>query len=187
MLQMPTLPAGFIAPCLPTKAGTLPSGGLWLHEIKHDGFRVIARKDGDRVRLYSRPGNDLTYRFPTIVEALARLRSRPASSMARPSPATIMECRASTRRPENPPPANDYPPPIPARDYHPFAGVWRPRPSTCGWRGAFLASGRAVSLVPIQQESTQTADPTFAEAWYNLSDLLDEQGRSEAAIDCLRK
>ena len=30
------------------------------------------------------------------------------------------------------------------------------------------------------------ADPTFAEAWYNLSDLLDQQGRSEAAIDCLR-
>jgi bifunctional non-homologous end joining protein LigD len=71
-----TFPAGFIAPCLPTKAHTLPSGGLWLHEIKHDGFRVIARKDGDRVRLYSRPGNDLTYRFPLIVEALARLRSR---------------------------------------------------------------------------------------------------------------
>src|SRR5256885_3887686 len=75
MLQR-TLPAGFIAPCLPTKAETLPSGGLWLHEIKHDGFRVIARKDGDRVRLYSRPGNDLTYRFPLIVEALAHLRSR---------------------------------------------------------------------------------------------------------------
>jgi len=32
----------------------LPSDDLWLHEIKHDGFRVIARKDGDRVRLYSR-------------------------------------------------------------------------------------------------------------------------------------
>ena len=71
-----TLPAGFIAPCLPTKAQTPPSGGLWLHEIKHDGFRIVARKDGDRVRLYSRPGNDLTYRFPLIVEALARLRSR---------------------------------------------------------------------------------------------------------------
>ena len=53
-----------------------PSGALWLHEIKHDGFRVIARKDGDRVRLFSRPGNDLTYRFSLIVEALARLRSR---------------------------------------------------------------------------------------------------------------
>jgi bifunctional non-homologous end joining protein LigD len=46
-----------------------------LHEIKHDGFRVIARKEGKRVRLYSRPGNDLTYRFPLIVEALAKLRS----------------------------------------------------------------------------------------------------------------
>jgi bifunctional non-homologous end joining protein LigD len=75
MLQR-TFPAGFIAPCLPTKAPTPPSGELWLHEIKHDGFRVVARKDGDRVRLYSRSGNDLTYRFPLIVEALARLRSR---------------------------------------------------------------------------------------------------------------
>jgi bifunctional non-homologous end joining protein LigD len=65
-----------------------PSSGLWLHEIKHDGFRVIARKDGANVRLYSRPGNDLTYRFPLIVESLARLRPRCASSMGRPSPAT---------------------------------------------------------------------------------------------------
>jgi ATP-dependent DNA ligase len=47
-----------------------------LHEIKHDGFRVIARKDANRVKLYSRPGNDLTDRFPLIVEALAKLRSR---------------------------------------------------------------------------------------------------------------
>jgi ATP-dependent DNA ligase len=47
---------------------------LWLHEIEHDGFR---RPEGcNRVRLYSRPGNDLTYRFPLIVETLARLRSR---------------------------------------------------------------------------------------------------------------
>ena len=61
MLQR-TLPAGFIAPCLPTITDTLPSGGLWLHEIKHDGFRVIARKNGAWVRLYSRPGNDLTHR-----------------------------------------------------------------------------------------------------------------------------
>jgi bifunctional non-homologous end joining protein LigD len=38
--------------------------------------RIIARKDGPRVRLYSRPGNDLTRRFPLIVDALARLRSR---------------------------------------------------------------------------------------------------------------
>src|SRR5215467_11843230 len=75
MLQR-TLPAGFIAPCLPTKTDKLPSGGDWLHEIKHDGFRIIARKKGSQVRLYSRPGNDLTHRFPLIVETLGRLRSR---------------------------------------------------------------------------------------------------------------
>jgi bifunctional non-homologous end joining protein LigD len=45
-----------------TKAETLPSGEMWLHEIKHDGFRLLAHKDGERVRLYSRPGNDLTKR-----------------------------------------------------------------------------------------------------------------------------
>ncbi len=76
MLLPRTLSAGFIPPCLPTSAPIPPSGDVWLHEIKHDGFRVIARKIGKRVKLYSRPGNDLTYRFPLIVEALARLRSR---------------------------------------------------------------------------------------------------------------
>ena len=69
------LPAGFIAPCLPTNAPQPPYGSMWLHEIKHDGFRVIARKEGKRIKLYSRPGNDLTYRFPLIVEALAKLRA----------------------------------------------------------------------------------------------------------------
>src|SRR5262245_50275911 len=70
------LPPGFIPPCLPTKAAARPSGEAWRHEIKHDGFRVIARKDGDRVRLYSRPGNDLTDRFSLIVAAMASLRTR---------------------------------------------------------------------------------------------------------------
>jgi ATP-dependent DNA ligase len=58
------------------KAPQPPSGAIWLHEIKWDGFRVIARKVGKRVKLYSRPGNDLTHRFPLIVEAFAKLRSR---------------------------------------------------------------------------------------------------------------
>ena len=69
------LPLGFVAPCLPAKAPQPPTGEACLHEIKHDGFRVVARKDGDRVRLYSRPGNDLMDRFPLIVESLGRLRS----------------------------------------------------------------------------------------------------------------
>jgi ATP-dependent DNA ligase len=44
MLQR-TLPTGFIAPCLPTKTDKLPSGDLWLHEIKHDGFRTLVRRN----------------------------------------------------------------------------------------------------------------------------------------------
>jgi bifunctional non-homologous end joining protein LigD len=70
------VPAGFIPPRPTEESAEAASGALWLHEIKHDGFRVIARKDGARVRLYSRPGNDLTDRFSLIVEALAGLRSR---------------------------------------------------------------------------------------------------------------
>jgi transposase InsO family protein len=57
-LRSRALPAGFIAPCLPTPAPQPPSGERWLHEIKHDGFRVIARKNGKRVKLYSRRGPD---------------------------------------------------------------------------------------------------------------------------------
>ena len=71
-----SLPAGFVVPCLPTRAPRPPCGAIWLHEIKHDGFRVIARKEGKRVRLYSRPGHDLTHRFPLIVQALGQLRAR---------------------------------------------------------------------------------------------------------------
>jgi len=44
-----------------------------VHEIMHDGFRVIARKEDKQVRLYGRMGNDLTDRFPLIVEAVAYL------------------------------------------------------------------------------------------------------------------
>jgi hypothetical protein len=45
MLQR-TLPAGFIAPCLPTKTATLPSGSDWLHEIKYDGFPHHCPQEG---------------------------------------------------------------------------------------------------------------------------------------------
>jgi len=73
LLRPSDLPAGFIEPCLPSSAPTPPSGELWLHELKRDGFRVIARKHGARVKLYSRPGNELTNRFP--LEGVAKLRS----------------------------------------------------------------------------------------------------------------
>src|ERR1700732_3246617 len=75
-LRPRALPRGFIPPCLPTAAPRAPSGDQWLHEIKHDGIRVIARKQNKRIRLCSHPGNDLTHRVPLIGEALDRLRAR---------------------------------------------------------------------------------------------------------------
>jgi bifunctional non-homologous end joining protein LigD len=76
VVASPYLGGRVVWPCLPTKTHEPPSGGLCIHEIKHDGFRIIARKNGEWVRLYSRPGNDRTDRFPRIVEALEGLRSQ---------------------------------------------------------------------------------------------------------------
>jgi len=45
-------PPGFIRPALPVLATKVPSGDGWLHEVKHDGFRIVALKDGDEVRLW---------------------------------------------------------------------------------------------------------------------------------------
>jgi ATP-dependent DNA ligase len=47
--------AGRVHRAVPPDHAIADHGGLWLHEIKHDGFRIIARKDGERVR-HSRPG-----------------------------------------------------------------------------------------------------------------------------------
>ena len=66
-------PAGFILPCQPTLSGTVPSGPLWLHEIKHDGYRILVRKEGDRVRLWSRNGRDWSREFTALTEALRNL------------------------------------------------------------------------------------------------------------------
>ena len=52
-------PEGFIEPCLPTVADTVPSGPQWVHEIKHDGFRFICRREGNRIRVFSRRGQRL--------------------------------------------------------------------------------------------------------------------------------
>jgi bifunctional non-homologous end joining protein LigD len=74
MLQR-TLPAGFIAPCLPSPAERPPTGPLWIHEIKQ-GYRMMARRDGVGVRLLTRNGHDWVPRYPLIVEAVAALRVR---------------------------------------------------------------------------------------------------------------
>jgi bifunctional non-homologous end joining protein LigD len=68
---------GIIQPCIPTRVSKPPVGPQWIHEIKHDGYRLIARKQGERVRLFTRRGYDWTERYPRISAALAAL--RPAS------------------------------------------------------------------------------------------------------------
>jgi bifunctional non-homologous end joining protein LigD len=71
-----TRPSGFIDPCLPSPAERPPSGAGWVHEIKHDGFRLMARRDGAGVRLLTRRGNDWTQRYPLIAAAVDALRVR---------------------------------------------------------------------------------------------------------------
>jgi len=75
-LSLSPLPPGFIVPCLPTPSVGCKSGPAWVHEIKHDGYRLIARRTDDRVRLYTRRGFNWADRYPRIVEALRFLRVR---------------------------------------------------------------------------------------------------------------
>jgi ATP-dependent DNA ligase len=65
----------FCDPCLPSPIERPPAGPDWLHEIKHDGFRLLARHGAERVRLFTRNGHDWTERFPLIVEALTALKA----------------------------------------------------------------------------------------------------------------
>jgi bifunctional non-homologous end joining protein LigD len=66
-------PAGFIRPCQPTLVAHPPVGPGWLHEVKHDGYRLLARKDADRVRLWTRYGTDFTDRLRGIAKAIGSL------------------------------------------------------------------------------------------------------------------
>jgi hypothetical protein len=52
MSQRNLCPGGLVEPCLPSPAKAPPGGSDWLHEIKHDGFRLMARRDAKGVRLY---------------------------------------------------------------------------------------------------------------------------------------
>jgi ATP-dependent DNA ligase len=55
--------ARFVEPCFPTLAARPPSGADWVHEIEHDGYRLIVRRDRDTVRLFTRRGYNWTVRI----------------------------------------------------------------------------------------------------------------------------
>jgi bifunctional non-homologous end joining protein LigD len=68
-MRIKRIPAGFIVPAQPVRASRPPSGADWVHEIKHDGYRMIVRRDGLSVRLYSRNAYDWTARLAAIAAA----------------------------------------------------------------------------------------------------------------------
>src|SRR2546426_12780220 len=56
----------FCEPCLPSPAAKPPAGAGWLHEIKHDGFRMLVRRDAAGVGLFHPNGHDWTRRLPPL-------------------------------------------------------------------------------------------------------------------------
>jgi bifunctional non-homologous end joining protein LigD len=70
------LASGFIPPCVPTRAAKPPAGPDWVHEVKHDGYRLQVRREGDAVRLFTRRGYDWTIRYPAIAVTATLLRAR---------------------------------------------------------------------------------------------------------------
>src|SRR5260370_138665 len=65
----------FVSPMLATLVRTLPEGPEWEYELKLDGYRLQAIKDGDQVRLHSRRGNDFTKKLARIATAVSKIKS----------------------------------------------------------------------------------------------------------------
>jgi ATP-dependent DNA ligase len=105
-----------LTPCSPILAKVLPAGDDWLHEVKFDGYRVLAHKAGSRVVIFSRNGHDFTERFASIAQVLHELPAKTAMldgevvtsdadgracfqqalSIARTQDARLLELRAAT-------------------------------------------------------------------------------------------
>jgi bifunctional non-homologous end joining protein LigD len=62
--------------CLATAGKQVPSGPDWIHEVKHDGYRMLVIRENERVRLFSKNGSDWTRRYPWIAEAALKNRQQ---------------------------------------------------------------------------------------------------------------
>jgi bifunctional non-homologous end joining protein LigD len=87
-------PSGFVLPAQPVEAIRPPAGPQWVHEIKHDGYRLIVRRHGATVRLWTRRAVDYTDRFPAIAAAAGRLT---ANSFTIDGEATVIGARTVWR------------------------------------------------------------------------------------------
>jgi bifunctional non-homologous end joining protein LigD len=70
------MPKRLFEPCIPTRGTKVPIGPDWIHEIKHDGYRLIVHREGKRVRLFTRNGHDWTDRYPWIVHGALQNRQK---------------------------------------------------------------------------------------------------------------
>src|SRR6266436_1912364 len=75
-MRIKRLPAGFVIPAQPVMASRPPSCANWVHEIKHDGYQLIVRRDGPTVRLYTRNAYDWTARLPAIAAAAEHIKAK---------------------------------------------------------------------------------------------------------------
>src|SRR3954452_3762052 len=64
---MGRMPKSPFEPCIPTKGAKVPDRPEWIHEVKHDGYRLIIQREGKRVRLFTRNGHDWSGRYPLIL------------------------------------------------------------------------------------------------------------------------
>src|SRR5580692_8337417 len=78
---------GFVAPCIPTRAAKPPAGPDWVHEIKHDGYRLIVRREGEAVWLFTRH----------TIYAVSGAISSTSRTMARRSFTSSMHVNARTK------------------------------------------------------------------------------------------
>jgi ATP-dependent DNA ligase len=69
------MPNSSYQPCIPTRGTKVPDRPEWIHEVKHDGYRMIVQREGKWVRLFTRNGHDWTDRYPEIAAAALRIRS----------------------------------------------------------------------------------------------------------------
>jgi bifunctional non-homologous end joining protein LigD len=73
---LPIFCAGSFCPACHPAPIAPPSGTGWVHEIKHDGFRMMVRRDVAGNRLLTRNGHDWSTRYPQIFEAAGALKVR---------------------------------------------------------------------------------------------------------------
>ena len=71
------MPKSTFEPCIPTRGTKVPDRPEWIHEIKHDGYRLIVQREGQRVRLFTRNGHD--WSGSISADLRGRLRNRNSS------------------------------------------------------------------------------------------------------------